>query len=181
MTSMIFIFRVELEYLPSSTDPPLPRQATLHKDFLFVQFSSSRAILSFQTQPSFSGQTTIFTLSFQFSPQATLSRPRAHRSEVLAHITDWLPTLLGLAGGLLRTFCISVFWYFCISIFITDWLPTLLGLAGGLLKNFCFCVFWSISILTHIFIRKKYCFQPHRQFQLMAMTFGRLSLKVPFT
>ena len=116
MTSMIFIFRVELEYLPSSTDPPLPRQATLHKDFLFVQFSSSRAILSFQTQPSFSGQTTIFTLSFQFSPQATLSRPRAHRSEVLAHITDWLPTLLGLAGGHLRTFSISVFLYFIITV-----------------------------------------------------------------
>ena len=116
MTSMIFIFRVELEYLPSSTDPPLPRQATLHKDFLFVQFSSSRAILSFQTQPSFSGQTTIFTLSFQFSPQATLSRPRAHTSEVLAHITDWLPTLLGLAGGLLISLYICIFQYLLINL-----------------------------------------------------------------
>ena len=92
--------------------PPLA-QATLHKDFLFVQFSISRPIISSQTQLS------IFTLSFQFSPQATLSRPRAHRSEVLAHITDWLPTLLGLAGGLLRTFCISVFWYFCIFVFLS--------------------------------------------------------------
>ena len=174
MTSMIFIFRVELEYLPSSMDSPLPRQPSSKIFCLFsFPFHAQLSVLWLRLS--------IFTLSFQFPPQATLSRPRAHRSEVLAHITDWLPTLLGLAGGLLRTFCISVFWYFCISIFITDWLPILLGLAGGLFKNVCFCAFWSISILTHIFIRKKYCFQPHRQFQLMAMTFGRLSLKVPFT
>ena len=35
--------------------------------------------------------------------QATLTRPRAHTSEALAHITDWLPTLLGLAGGELES------------------------------------------------------------------------------
>ena len=91
--------------------PPLA-QATFLKDFLFVQFSISRQILSFQTQLLNSGQTIIFTLRFQFSPQATLSRPRAHRSEVLAHITDWLPTLLGLAGGHLKTFFVSVYLYF---------------------------------------------------------------------
>ena len=142
MTSMIFIFRVESEYLPSSMDPPLPRQPSTK---IFCLFS-----FPFHAQLSVLRLNFPFSRSvFNFPPQATLSRPRAHRSEVLAHITDWLPTLLGLAGGLL--------------------------------KNFCFCVFWSISILTHIFIRKKYCFQPHRQFQLMAMTFGRLSLKVPFT
>ena len=123
--------------------PPLA-QATLHKDFLFVQFSISRPIISSQTQLS------IFTLSFQFSPQATLSRPRAHRSEVLAHITDWSPTLLGLAGGLLRTFCISVCLY--LSVFNTDWLPTLLGLAGGLLifLLYVFCVFVYIYIYSYL-------------------------------
>ena len=125
--------------------PPLAQATGNLPQRLFVC-----SIFHFTPNSQFPDSTFHFHAQFSISlPQATLSRPRAHRSEVLAHITDWLPTLLGLAGGLL--------------------------------KNFCFCVFWSISILTHIFIRKKYCFQPHRQFQLMAMTFGRLSLKVPFT
>ena len=111
---MIFIFRVELEYLPSSMDSPLPRQPSSKIFCLFsFPFHAQLSVLWLRLS--------IFTLSFQFPPQATLSRPRAHRSEVLAHITDWLPTLLGLAGGLLRTFCISVFPYFvyfvCINAF----------------------------------------------------------------
>ena len=109
MTSMIFIFRVELEYLPSSMDSPLPRQPSSKIFCLFsFPFHAQLSVLRLRLS--------IFTLSFQFPPQATLSRPRAHRSEVLAHITDWLPTLLGLAGGHLRTFSISVFLYFIITV-----------------------------------------------------------------
>ena len=112
MTSMIFIFRVESEYLPSSMDPPLPRQPSTK---IFCLFS-----FPFHAQLSVLRLNFPFSRSvFNFPPQATLSRPRAHTSEVLAHITDWLPTLLGLAGGLLRTFCISVFWYFCIFVFLS--------------------------------------------------------------
>ena len=77
------------------------------------------SIFQFTRNSQFPDSTFIFrpnyhfhALSFQFSPQATLSRPRAHRSEVLAHITDWLPTLLGLAGGHPNTFCVSVYLYF---------------------------------------------------------------------
>ena len=131
--------RVVSECLPSSMAAPLPRQPIL--------------VLSFHHGDN--------------PDQATLIHPRAHTSDALAHITDWLPTLLGLAGG--QNYFTQ--WDFFLE--VKPWLKE-----RTFMVEFSKCIFFVYSILNILVEMDSP--QHHQQFQLTGTTCGRQSLKVFF-